>query len=75
MNALVVHASQVLTPHEAIPDGVVVVEDGKITAVGHRDEIEIPAEAPLSVQVARSAYVALPAPHTLSNPITISFQC
>jgi N-acetylglucosamine-6-phosphate deacetylase len=45
MNALVVHASQVLTPHEAIPDGVVVVEDGKITAVGHRDEIEIPAGA------------------------------
>src|SRR3984957_14755759 len=45
MNALVVHASQVLTPHEAIPDGIVVVEDGKITAVGHRDEVEIPAGA------------------------------
>jgi len=45
MSALVVHASQVLTPHEAIPDGVVVIEGGIITAVGHRDEVEIPAGA------------------------------
>jgi N-acetylglucosamine-6-phosphate deacetylase len=45
MPALVVHASQVLTPHEAIPDGVIVIEGGTITAVGHRDEVEIPAGA------------------------------
>jgi N-acetylglucosamine-6-phosphate deacetylase len=45
MAPLVVHASYVLTPHEAIPDGVVVVEDGKITAAGHRDEVQVPAGA------------------------------
>lgn len=45
MPALVVYGSYVLTPHEAIPDGVVVIEDGKITAVGHRDEVQPPAGA------------------------------
>src|SRR5579872_552446 len=45
MPSLVIHASYVLTPHEAIQDGVGVVKDGKILAVGHRDEVQAPAEA------------------------------
>ena len=45
MRTLVIHASRVLTPHEAIADGVVLVEGAKITAVGHRDEIQIPPGA------------------------------
>jgi N-acetylglucosamine-6-phosphate deacetylase len=45
MRPLVVRASYVLTPHEAIPDGVVVIDDGKIAAVGHRDEVQAPTGA------------------------------
>ncbi|MGA9885046.1 MAG: N-acetylglucosamine-6-phosphate deacetylase [Candidatus Acidiferrales bacterium] len=45
MSATVVHASRVLTPEEELTDAIVVVEDGRITALGHRDEVRVPAGA------------------------------
>lgn len=38
-------ARRAFTPHEEIPDAVIVVEDGVIAAVGRRDEVTIPAHA------------------------------
>jgi len=38
-------AGRAFTPDEEIPDAVIVVEDGKIAAVGRRDEVAIPAGA------------------------------
>jgi len=40
-----IYASRILTPHEEILDSVIVVEDGKITQIGHRDEVRIPQDA------------------------------
>jgi N-acetylglucosamine-6-phosphate deacetylase len=45
MSATVIHASRILTPEEEISDGIVVVEGSRITALGHRDEIRVPAGA------------------------------
>ena len=45
MPATVIHASRILTPEEEINDGVIVVEGSRIAAVGHRDEIRVPAGA------------------------------
>jgi N-acetylglucosamine-6-phosphate deacetylase len=45
MPATVVHASRILTPEEELPDSIIVVEDGRITAVGHRDEVRLPTGA------------------------------
>ncbi|MGH9737500.1 MAG: N-acetylglucosamine-6-phosphate deacetylase [Candidatus Acidiferrales bacterium] len=45
MSATVVHASRILTPEEELTDAIVVVEDGRITALGHRDEVHVPAGA------------------------------
>ena len=42
MAATAIYASRILTPHEEILDSVIVVEDGKITQIGHRDEVRIP---------------------------------
>ena len=41
----VIYASRVLTPHEELTDRVMLVEGGKITAMGHRDEIIVPPGA------------------------------
>jgi N-acetylglucosamine-6-phosphate deacetylase len=38
-------ADRAFTPYEEIPDAVIVVEHGKIAAVGRRDQIPIPAAA------------------------------
>jgi len=38
-------AGRAFTPHEEIPDAVILVEDGKIGAVGRRDQVSIPAGA------------------------------
>ena len=38
-------AGRAFTPHEEIPDAVIVVEDGKIAAVGRREQVSIPAGA------------------------------
>ena len=40
-----IYASRILTPHEEILDSVIVVEGGKITQIGHRDEVRIPEDA------------------------------
>src|SRR5215472_7221105 len=40
-----IYASRILTPHEEILDSVIVVEDGKITQIGHRDEVRIPEDS------------------------------
>jgi len=45
MQISAVHAARILTPLEEIRDAVVVVEDGRITAVGHRDELQLPSGA------------------------------
>ncbi|MGH9776601.1 MAG: N-acetylglucosamine-6-phosphate deacetylase [Candidatus Acidiferrales bacterium] len=45
MPALVIHADRILTPLEDLADSVIIVEDGRITGVGHRDEVRVPAGA------------------------------
>lgn len=45
MQVSAVHAARILTPLEEIRDAVVVIEDGRVTAVGHRDELQLPAGA------------------------------
>ena len=45
MASTAIYASRILTPHEEILDSVIVVEDGKITQIGHRDEVRVPQEA------------------------------
>jgi N-acetylglucosamine-6-phosphate deacetylase len=45
MLSTVIHASRILTPEEEITDGVIVVEGSRITGVGHRDTIGVPAGA------------------------------
>jgi N-acetylglucosamine-6-phosphate deacetylase len=38
-------AGRAFTPHDEIPDAVILVEDGKIAAVGPRERVSIPAAA------------------------------
>jgi len=45
MNSTVIHASRILTPDDEITDGVIVVEGGQITGLGHRDEMRLPPGA------------------------------
>jgi N-acetylglucosamine-6-phosphate deacetylase len=45
MQTTVIHASRILTPDEEISDGIIVVEGRRITGVGHRDAMRIPAGA------------------------------
>jgi N-acetylglucosamine-6-phosphate deacetylase len=45
MPATLVHTSRILTPEEELTDSILLVEDGRITAMGHRDEVRIPAGA------------------------------
>jgi len=45
MPTTAIHASRILTPDEEISDGVIVVEGSRIAAIGHRDEIRLPADA------------------------------
>ena len=45
MTATAIYASRIFTPHEEILDSVIVVEDGKVTQIGHRDEVRIPEDA------------------------------
>ena len=40
-----IYASRILTPHEEISDSVIIVEGGRIAAIGHRDEIRLPEDA------------------------------
>jgi N-acetylglucosamine-6-phosphate deacetylase len=43
MATTAIYASRILTPHEEISDGVIVVEGSRIAGVGHRDEVRVPA--------------------------------
>jgi len=45
MTTTAIYASRILTPHEEISDGVIIVEGGQIAGVGHRDEIRVPSGA------------------------------
>ena len=45
MQTTVIHAGRILTPDEEINDAIIVVEGGRIAAIGHRDEIRVPANA------------------------------
>ncbi|HUO33957.1 MAG TPA: N-acetylglucosamine-6-phosphate deacetylase [Candidatus Acidoferrum sp.] len=45
MAATAIYANRILTPQEELSDNVILVEDGVIAAIGHRDEIRIPAGA------------------------------
>jgi N-acetylglucosamine-6-phosphate deacetylase len=45
MTTTAIYASRILTPHEEISDGVIIVEGSKIAGVGHRDEIRVPSAA------------------------------
>jgi N-acetylglucosamine-6-phosphate deacetylase len=45
MSATVVHASRILTPEEELTDSIIVIEEGRIVAMGHRDEMRVPPGA------------------------------
>ncbi|MGC2422304.1 MAG: N-acetylglucosamine-6-phosphate deacetylase [Candidatus Acidiferrales bacterium] len=45
MPTTAIYASRILTPLEEISEGVILVEDGRIAAIGHRDEIRVPPGA------------------------------
>ncbi|MGH9771563.1 MAG: N-acetylglucosamine-6-phosphate deacetylase [Candidatus Acidiferrales bacterium] len=45
MPTTAIYASRILTPHEEISDGVIIVEGGRIAGVGHRDEMSVPVGA------------------------------
>ena len=45
MPSLVIHAGRALTPREEVRDARIVVEDGRITAVGPRSAVSAPANA------------------------------
>lgn len=45
MPATVVHASRILTPEEELTDCILVIEEGRISAMGHRDEVRVPEGA------------------------------
>jgi N-acetylglucosamine-6-phosphate deacetylase len=42
MPTTAIYASRILTPQEEISDSVILVEDGRITTIGHRDEMQLP---------------------------------
>jgi N-acetylglucosamine-6-phosphate deacetylase len=45
MSATAIYASRILTPQDELRDCVIVVEVGRITGIGHRDEVHIPPGA------------------------------
>ena len=45
MAPLVLHAGRAFTPHQEITNAAVVIEDGKLRAVGSRDAVSLPAHA------------------------------
>ena len=45
MRTTVIHTGRILTPEEEISEGIIVVEGGKIAALGHRDELRLPPDA------------------------------
>src|SRR5271163_457124 len=45
MSVTAIYASRIFTPQEELLDTVIIVEGGRITAIGHRDEVKIPEGA------------------------------
>jgi len=45
MTATAIYASRILTPHDELRDSVILVESGKITGLGPRDEVRVPGDA------------------------------
>ncbi|MGC1829391.1 MAG: N-acetylglucosamine-6-phosphate deacetylase [Candidatus Acidiferrales bacterium] len=45
MPTTAIYASRILTPLEEISEGLILVENGRIAAIGHRDEIRVPPGA------------------------------
>ncbi|HXN18358.1 MAG TPA: N-acetylglucosamine-6-phosphate deacetylase [Candidatus Binatus sp.] len=45
MPVTAIYASRIFTPQEQLTDSVILTEDGRIIAIGHRDEVKIPAGA------------------------------
>jgi N-acetylglucosamine-6-phosphate deacetylase len=45
MPPIAIYASRVLTPQDELNDAVILVEDGRILALGHRDQVTVPAGA------------------------------
>jgi N-acetylglucosamine-6-phosphate deacetylase len=45
MPPIAVYAGRVLTPQDELSDTVILVDDGRIVALGHRDEVAVPAGA------------------------------
>jgi N-acetylglucosamine-6-phosphate deacetylase len=45
MTSTAIYAGSILTPHEELRDTLILVEDGKITGLGPRDEVRVPADA------------------------------
>jgi N-acetylglucosamine-6-phosphate deacetylase len=45
MPPIAIYASRVLTPQDELTDSVILVEDGRIIALGHRDEVTVPEGA------------------------------
>lgn len=45
MTATAIYAGSILTPHEELRDTLILVEDGKITGLGPRDEVRVPTDA------------------------------
>lgn len=45
MSATAIYASRVLTPQDEVNDAVILVEDGRVAALGHRDEVTVPKGA------------------------------
>ena len=45
MTVTAIYASRILTPHDELRDSVILVEGGKITGLGPRDEVRVPAGA------------------------------
>src|ERR1700689_372298 len=45
MTAIAIYAERILTPQEELRNNVIIVEGGRITGIGHRDEVHIPPGA------------------------------
>jgi N-acetylglucosamine-6-phosphate deacetylase len=45
MPVTAIYASRIFTPQEQLTDSVILTEDGRIIAIGHRDEVKIPQGA------------------------------
>jgi N-acetylglucosamine-6-phosphate deacetylase len=45
MPPIAVYAGRILTPHEEMTDSIILVENGRITGLGPRDEVRVPPDA------------------------------